>query len=97
MFCSYNFVLNEAPNINEVKCIVIIVLNDAPKSNDAMRVGNNVCLTAVDTQQFFMVAILPSYRKTDLPGTRDNDMITRKVRADRNKLCTGDEWRLYTR
>ena len=49
--------LNEAPNNNDVKCIVKIMLNDAPNSNDSMRVGNNVHLTAVGTQQFSMVAI----------------------------------------
>ena len=46
-------------------------------------VGINVCLIAVGAH-------------LDLPGTRDNDTITRKVRADGNKLCPGKEWRLYT-
>ena len=47
-FCSYNFVLNEAPNNNDIKRVASIVLNEAPNSNDATRVGNNVRLTAVD-------------------------------------------------
>ena len=34
-----------------------IVLNEAPNTNDATRVGNNVCLTVVGAQQFSMVAI----------------------------------------
>ena len=33
------------------------VLNKALNSNDAIRVGNNVCLTAMGAQQFSMVAI----------------------------------------
>ena len=80
--CSYNFVLNEAPNNNDVKRVANIVLNEAPNSNDATCVGNNVRLSAVGAQQFSMVAIQPSWRKADLLETRDNDMITRKVRAD---------------
>ena len=31
-----------------------IMLNEAPNSNEAMRVGNNVRLTAVGAQQFLM-------------------------------------------
>ena len=42
---------------NDVKCVANIVLNKAPNSNDATRVGNNVRLTAVGAQQFSMVAI----------------------------------------
>ena len=48
-FCSYNFVLNEAPNNIDVTCVANIVLNEAPNSNDATRVGKNVCLTAMGT------------------------------------------------
>ena len=95
-FCSYNCVLNEAPNNNDVKRGANIVLNEAPNCNDTTRIGNNVRLTAVCTQQFLMTAIQPSCRKSDLPETRDNDTITRKVRVDGNKLCPGKEWRLYT-
>ena len=80
-FCSYNFEF---------------MLNEASNSNAATRVGNNVCLTTMGAQQFSMVAIQPSCRKADLPKMRDNDMITRKVCADENKLCPGKEWRLYT-
>ena len=36
------------------------------------------------------------YNKICCAETRDNDTITRKVRADGNKLCPGKEWRLYT-
>ena len=55
--CSYNFVLNEVPNNNDVMRVANIMLNEVPNSNDAMRVGNNVCLTAVGAQQFSMAAI----------------------------------------
>ena len=88
--------LNEVPNNNDVKSIANIVLNKAPNSNDATCVGNNVHLTAVGAQQFSVAAIYPSCRKADLPETRDNDTTTRKVLADRNKLCLGKECWLYT-
>ena len=81
--------LNKAPNNNNVKCVANIVLNEAPTCNDAMRIGNNVRLTAVGAQQFSMVARKPSCRKADLPEMRDNDTITRNVRADGNKLRPG--------
>ena len=45
-------------------------------------------------QQFSMAAIDPSCRKSDFPEMRDNDMITRKVCADGNKVLPGKEWRL---
>ena len=57
MFCSYNFVLNEAPNNNDVKRVADNVFNEAPNSNDATRVCINVRLTAVGAQQFSMVSI----------------------------------------
>ena len=44
-FCSYNFVLKEATNNNDVTCVANIMLNQAPNSNDDMRVENNKCLT----------------------------------------------------
>ena len=47
--------LNEAPNNINFKRLANIVLNKAPNSNDATRVGNNMRLTAVDAQQFSMV------------------------------------------
>ena len=87
--------MNETPNNNDVTCVANTMLNEAHNSHDATRVGNNVCLTAMGTQQFSMAAIKPSCRKADLPEMRDNDTITRKVRADGNKLCPGKEWRLY--
>ena len=95
-FCSHNFMLNEAPNNDDVTRIANIMLNKAPNSNDATCIANNVHLTTMGAQQFSMVTIQPSCRKADLPETRDNDTITRKVRADGNKLCPGKEWRLYT-
>ena len=49
--------LNEVPNNNDNKHEANFVLNEAPHSNDATCVGNNVCLTAMDTQQFSMAAI----------------------------------------
>ena len=49
--------LNEVSNNNDVTCIANIVLNEAPNSNDDMRVGNNVRLTAMGAQQFSMAAI----------------------------------------
>ena len=55
-FCSYNFVLNEAPNNNDIMRIANIMLNKAPYSNDATHIGNNVCLTAMGAQQFAMTA-----------------------------------------
>ena len=84
------------PNNNDVKCIANIVLNEVPNSNDSTRVGNNVHLTAVGTQQFSMAAIQPSCGKANLPETRVYDTITGKVCVDGNKLCLGKEWRLYT-
>ena len=54
-FCSYNFVLNEAPNNNDVKRVANNVFNEAP--NDATRVGINVRLTAVSARQFSMATI----------------------------------------
>ena len=45
--CSYNFVLNEAPNTNDVTHVVNIVLNKVSNSNDAMHVVNNVHLTTM--------------------------------------------------
>ena len=95
-FCSYNIMLNEAPNNNVVTRIANIVLNEVPNSNDATRIGNNVRLTAMGTQQFSMAVIQPSCRKAYLPETIDNDTITRKVCADGNKFCPGKEWTLYT-
>ena len=49
--------LNKAPNNNDVKHVANIVLDEAPKSNDSMRIGNNVRLTAAGTQQFSTAAI----------------------------------------
>ena len=45
------------PNNNEFRHIANIVLNEAPNINDAMRIGNNVHLTAMGAQQFSMAAI----------------------------------------
>ena len=42
MFHSYNFVLNEAPNNNDIKRVTSIVLIDAPNCNDATRIGQAV-------------------------------------------------------
>ena len=87
-FCSYN-VLNKAPNSNDITCAANIVLNEVPNSNDTTRIANNVCLTTMCAQQFSMATIWPSCRKADLPDTRDNIRITRKVDAYKNKLCLG--------
>ena len=95
-FCSYNFMLNQAPNNNDVTRIENMVLNKAPNSNDAMRLSNNIRLTTMGTQQFSMVAIQPaSHRKVDLPK-RDNDTKTIKACVDGNQLRPGKEWGLYT-
>ena len=94
-FYSYNFVLNEAPNNIDITCIANIMLKEVPNSNDATHVVSNVRLTIMGTQQLSMVAISPSCRKADLPQTRDNDTITRKVRVNGNKLPSRKEWRLY--
>ena len=57
-FCSYNFVLNEAPNNDDVKRVANIMLNEAPNSNDTTCVeNNNMHLTAMGAQQFSMAAI----------------------------------------
>ena len=34
------------------------MLNEAPNSNDTMRIANNVYLTTMGAQQFSMIAIL---------------------------------------
>ena len=80
--------LNKARNNNDGTCIANVVLIEVP---DATCVGNNVCLTAMCAQQFSMAAIKPSCKKADLPETRDNDTITRKVCVDGNKLYPGKE------
>ena len=56
-FCSYNFVLNKAPNNNDVKHVANNMLNEVPNSHDAVRIGINARLTAVGAQQFSMVTI----------------------------------------
>ena len=49
--CSYNIVLNKAPNNNDNTGVAnIIVLNEAPNSNDTTRIVNNVHLITMDTQ-----------------------------------------------
>ena len=48
--------LNKAHNNIDVKHVTDIVLNEAP-NNDSTCIGNNVCLTVVDAQQFSMAAI----------------------------------------
>ena len=45
------------PNNNDVTCVANMVLNEAPNSNDPMRVANNVSLTTMDAQQFSMETI----------------------------------------
>ena len=45
-------------NKNDVTHVANMVLNEAPNSYDAMRVGNNVRLTAMGAQQFSMAAII---------------------------------------
>ena len=40
-------------------------------------------------QQLSIMTIKPSCRKANLPETRDNDTITRKVHADGNKFALG--------
>ena len=65
-FFSYNFVLNEVPNNNDVTRVANIWLNKAPNSNDAMCIRNNVHLTAVGTQQFSIYshhAEKPTYQR----------------------------------
>ena len=49
--------LNKVPNNNDVMCVATIMFNEAPNSNDAMRVGENVHLNAMGTQQISMAAI----------------------------------------
>ena len=56
IFNSYNIVLNEAPNNNDVTCIEN-VLNKAPNTNDATCMANNVCLITMDSQQSSVVVV----------------------------------------
>ena len=91
-FCSYNFVLNKAPNNNDAMCMANIMLNEEINSNDATYVANNVCLITMGAQQFSMAAIQPSCRKASLQETRDSGTITRNVCVDGNKLCSEKEW-----
>ena len=51
--------LNEAANNNGVTHVVnnIIVFNEVPNSNEATRVGNDMCLSAMGAKQFSMAAI----------------------------------------
>ena len=69
------------------------MLNEAPNSNEATGLANNVRLTTMGATQFSMAPVyLVIIQKSGL--TRDeryNDMKTAKVRADGNKLCPGKE------
>ena len=67
--CSYNFVLNEPPNNNDVMRIANIVLNEVTNSNDAMSATNNVCLTTKHTT-ILNGGYIAIMRKSRL--TRDN-------------------------
>ena len=48
--CSYNIVLNKAPNNNDITGVANIVLNEAPNSNDTTCIVNNVHLITMDAQ-----------------------------------------------
>ena len=97
MFCTYNFVFNEARNNNDIKTVANTVLNEVPYCNDATCVGNNVHLTAAGAQKFFVAAsYIAIMQKSRLTRDERGDTITRKVHADGNKLCSRKEWRLYT-
>ena len=56
-FCSNNFVLNKAPNNNEIMRVANVMLNEALNSNDATRIRNNVRLSAMGAQQISMAAV----------------------------------------
>ena len=57
-FCSYNFVLKEAPNYNDATCVKNnYVVEGGVLQHYTMRVANNVCLTTMGARQFSMVAI----------------------------------------
>ena len=88
--------LNKVLNNIDFTHMPNIVLNEAPITNDATRLVNNMRLTIMGAEQFSVAAIQPSCKKVDLPETRDYDTKTRKVHADRNKLCPGKEWKLYS-
>ena len=67
-FCSYHFVMNEAPNNNSVKRVANIVLNKAPNSNNATCVGNNVRLTAVmGARLYLIITMLPISTSSIIP------------------------------
>ena len=42
--------MNEAPINNDFTCLANIMLNEAPNSNDAMHIANNVHLTTIGAQ-----------------------------------------------
>ena len=88
--------LNEAPNNNDIRRVANIALNKVPNSSDATCVVKNVHSTTIGAKPCSMVAKYPSCRKANLTQTRDNDTTIRKVHVDRNILCPGKEWRLYT-
>ena len=85
MFCSYNFVLNEAPNNNDVKRVANNVFNEAPNSNDATRVGINVRLTAVGVQQLSMASIY-SHHAEKLTYQRPEIMTREQERFVRTEI-----------
>ena len=56
-FCNYNLVLNEEPYNKDVIHVVYIVNNKEPNNNDAIWIANNVHLTIMGAQQFWMAAM----------------------------------------
>ena len=55
-FCSYNFVVNEVANNNDIMRVANIMLKKAPNNNDTTHVMNNVLLTTMGTQLFPIAA-----------------------------------------
>ena len=67
------------------------MLNKMPNNYDVTCIAYIVLNEASNSSEAPRVA----NKEVDLPEMRDNDMITRRVRVDRNMLGPGKEWRLY--
>ena len=67
------------------------MLNKMPNNNDVTRIAYIVLNETSNSSEAPRVA----NKEVDLPEMRDNDMITRMVCVNRNKLGPGKEWRLY--
>ena len=85
-FCSYNFMLNEAPKNNDVMRIENIVLNKVPYSNDATCIESNVHLTAMGAQSFSIWSLCSHHAEKLTYQTREimTQYQERFVRIEKN-------------